>query len=154
MAKQSRREFLAHSMLSAATAASSWSVAAGPTWAEEANASGSTSPSEKLGVALLGTGMPNGRGTRSHLPFFSGRPDTEILWIVDPDEKNGLAAVELAAKNQGRAPSSPATCERRSRIEASTSFRSPRPITGIRWPRFGRCRPEKTSMSRSQSATT
>ncbi len=104
MAKQSRREFLEQSMLSAAAAAvaaGSWSTAAGRAMAEEATKSGSDSPNEKLGVAIIGAG---GRGAHSHLPIYARLPDTEILWIVDPDESRGQTAAKDAAKKQGREP--------------------------------------------------
>ncbi|HEX4147280.1 MAG TPA: Gfo/Idh/MocA family oxidoreductase [Pirellulales bacterium] len=102
MTRQSRREFLEQSMLSAAAAAvaSGWNAQVAQ--AEEAASSRSTSPNEKLGVAIVGAG---GRGAHSHMPNWM-RPDTgtEILWIVDPDEKRGRAAVDQAKKGQRRAP--------------------------------------------------
>jgi predicted dehydrogenase len=103
MSRQSRREFLEQSMLAAAaaTAAGSFGSLAGRAFAAEANRSESKSPNEKLGVAVVGIG---GRGTGSHLSFFSGRDDVEVLWLVDPDEKRGNAPVASVTKKQGRAP--------------------------------------------------
>lgn len=103
MTRQSRREFLEHAMLSAAAAAAaSLSTASGRAAADETAVAGSTSPNEKLGIAIIGLGD---RGAHSHLTNYL-RPGTgtEILWLVDPNEKNGENAVKQAAKNQDRAP--------------------------------------------------
>jgi predicted dehydrogenase len=107
MTKQSRREFLEQSMLSAAAAAaaaSSWGALSGRATAEEVVASVSTSSNEKLGVAIVGAG---GRGNGSHLTFFTDEkksPGTQVLWIVDADEKRGHEAVKRASKRQSREP--------------------------------------------------
>ncbi|HTU27212.1 MAG TPA: Gfo/Idh/MocA family oxidoreductase [Pirellulales bacterium] len=104
MSSQSRREFLERSMWSAAAAAAATTLGAyaGRTQADESEAPATNSPNEKLGVALIGAG---GRGGESHLPAFAkGLPDTEVLWIVDPDEKRGQERVKQAEKLQGRAP--------------------------------------------------
>ncbi|HEX4147279.1 MAG TPA: Gfo/Idh/MocA family oxidoreductase [Pirellulales bacterium] len=102
MIRQSRREFLEQSMLSAAAAAAaSWSTAVGRARAEEASTAGSTSPNETLGVAIIGAG---GRGGDTHLPILTRLPGVEVLWIVDPDEKIGQERVKQAAKIQGREP--------------------------------------------------
>jgi predicted dehydrogenase len=72
--------------------------------AEEAAASQSSSPNEKLGVVIVGVG---GRGNGSHLTFFTDEkksPGTEVLWVIDPDEKRGQEAVKRAAKRQNREP--------------------------------------------------
>jgi predicted dehydrogenase len=100
---QSRREFLQHSMLSAAAAAAaSMSIASRSAWAAEVTTARPTGPNEKLGLALVGAG---GRGTHSHLPCFNGLGETEVLWIVDPDEGRGQAAVTQTARTQkNRAP--------------------------------------------------
>jgi len=96
MSLRSRRQFLEDSMFAtaAALAASSKSAFA----ADEEKQS--TSPNEKLGVAVVGV---NGRGT-SHLGAFSERKDTEVLYVVDPDERVGQRRVEETAKRQGRRP--------------------------------------------------
>jgi predicted dehydrogenase len=107
MTRPSRREFLEQTMLSAAAAAaaaSHWSAFTGKATAEEVTTGGSTSPNERLGVAIIGAG---GRGNSSHLSFYLDQkksPDTEVLWIVDADEKNGHEAVKRASKAQTREP--------------------------------------------------
>jgi len=60
----------------------------------------SVSPNEKIGVAVIGAG---GRGN-SHLSAFSGRSDTEVLYICDVDAKTGGGKVAGVEKKQGRAP--------------------------------------------------
>ncbi|HEY1785581.1 MAG TPA: Gfo/Idh/MocA family oxidoreductase [Pirellulales bacterium] len=103
MTRQSRREFLQQSMLSAAAAAAaSWSANGRSAWGADAAKSPPAGPSEKLGLIIVGAG---GRGTHSHMPVFNGLGQTEVLWIVDPDENKGQAAVKQAAQSQkGRAP--------------------------------------------------
>jgi len=89
MARQSRREFLEQSMFAAAAAVGGSTIA--PLLA---NAQQSTSPNERLRVAILGV---NGRG-QDHLNGFLPRKDCEVVAIVDPDEevgmKKGVARVE------------------------------------------------------------
>lgn len=58
------------------------------------------SPNEKLGVAVIGAG---GRGS-SHVSAFLADPRTEILYIVDADEKNGQAKCDAVEKRQGSRP--------------------------------------------------
>ncbi|QDV19062.1 Glucose--fructose oxidoreductase precursor [Gimesia panareensis] len=82
MSHQSRREFLEQSMFAAAGAAALSTSIPQLSAAE----SQSSSPNEKLRVALLGV---NGRG-QSHLGAYAGRKDTEIVAIVDPDESVGM----------------------------------------------------------------
>ena len=107
MTRQSRREFLArrefleYSMLSAASAALAAGGLSRSARAAEAVTSGSKSPGDKLGVAIVGTGD---RGAKTHLPILLKRDDVEILWLVDPDEERGQKAVEKAKEKQGRAP--------------------------------------------------
>lgn len=60
----------------------------------------STSPNEKIGVAVVGAG---GRGGE-HLSQFSGRKDAEVLYICDVDENVGRARVKGVAERQGREP--------------------------------------------------
>lgn len=89
MTRQTRREFLENSMLAAAAAATSGSVVTRLSAADQ-----SSSPNERLRVAVLGL---NGRGT-SHLEAFTGRKDTEVVAVCDPDSegpaKKGIAYVE------------------------------------------------------------
>lgn len=82
MSQQSRREFLEQSMFAAAGAAALGASVPHLSAAEKQ----SSSPNEKLRVALLGV---NGRG-QSHLGAFTGRKDTEVVAIVDPDESVGM----------------------------------------------------------------
>lgn len=95
MSKRTRRQFLEDSMFAAAAA-----VTAGSTTALAAQDQASTSPNEKLGVAIVGCG---GRGG-SHLNAFSGRPDTEVLYVVDVDDKHAAGKALAAKKKQGRTP--------------------------------------------------
>ncbi len=60
----------------------------------------STSPNEKIGVAVIGAG---GRGS-SHLSAFSGSSDSEVLYICDVDEAQGGKKVKGVADKQGRTP--------------------------------------------------
>jgi predicted dehydrogenase len=92
MSKQNRRDFLENSMLAAAAAA----VAAGPATSELVAAEeGSSSPNEKLRVAVLGV---RGRGG-SHISAFSRRKDTEVAVLCDPDEAVGNSRVESLKKS-------------------------------------------------------
>jgi predicted dehydrogenase len=97
MYRQSRREFLENSMFATAAAA----LAGGAANALAADEAQSTSPSERLRVAVLGV---NGRGA-DHLGGFMRRKDCEVVAICDPDEevgqKKGVAVVEKAT---GKAP--------------------------------------------------
>ena len=67
---------------------------------QAAQARQSTSPNEKLGIAVIGAG---GRGN-SHLSAFAGRSDTEVLYICDVDANTGGGKVAGVEKKQGRAP--------------------------------------------------
>lgn len=60
----------------------------------------SSSPSEKIGVAVIGAG---GRGS-SHLSAFSGSADSEVLYICDVDEKAAGGKAKGVEEKQGRAP--------------------------------------------------
>jgi predicted dehydrogenase len=96
MIRQSRREFLESSML-AATAAAMSGAATHVSAAEE----GSSSPNERLRVAVLGV---NGRG-QDHLSGFMGRKDCEVVAIVDPDEEVGMKkGVERVEKSTEKRP--------------------------------------------------
>ncbi len=126
MKQRSRRQFLEESMLAAAAAASvgSWRLAS----AEETTTS--TSPNEKIGVAMVGV---RGRGGE-HLKAYTSRTDTEVLWIVDADTNVGQARVdEVGKEHRAASRNSRKTCARPLPTRPSTSSRSPRPITGTRW---------------------
>lgn len=93
-----RRRFLEDSML-AATAALGAATLPGAL-ARAADAGKPATPNEKLGVAIIGC---RGRGME-HIENFAERPQTEILYICDVDEKVGQARARDAAKKQGREP--------------------------------------------------
>ena len=59
----------------------------------------SSSPNEKIGIAVIGAG---GRGS-SHLGAFSGSADSEVLYICDVDESAARKGKGVEEK-QGRAP--------------------------------------------------
>ncbi|TWT52231.1 Glucose--fructose oxidoreductase precursor [Thalassoglobus neptunius] len=59
----------------------------------------SSSPNEKIGVAVIGAG---GRGS-SHLGAFSGGADSEVLYICDVDTNAGRK-IKGVEEKQGRAP--------------------------------------------------
>ncbi len=99
MSRLSRRQLLDDSMLAAAATF----AASATRTARAGEERPSTSPNERLGVAVVGV---KGRGTE-HLENFATsdhRPDTEVLYIVDVDSKVGERRVEETAKRQGRAP--------------------------------------------------
>jgi len=91
MASFTRRRFLEDSLLAAAAA-----VASGPVSRVLAAEDQPKSANEKLGVAVLGV---NGRG-RTHIGAFSGRSDTEILYIVDPDAAVGEGRAAAVSSKQ------------------------------------------------------
>ena len=96
MSNRTRRQFLEDSMFAAAAA-----VVAAPAAAAFADEDKpSKSPNEKLGVAVVGCG---GRGG-SHLSAFAGRPDTEVLYVVDVDENAAKRRARFVADKQGREP--------------------------------------------------
>jgi predicted dehydrogenase len=94
MARFSRRRFLEDSLLAAAAAA------AVPMTRALAGEKQSRSPNEKLGVAVVGCG---GQGS-AHLKAYASRKDTQVLYVVDPDETIGNQKVEQVAKLQDRKP--------------------------------------------------
>jgi predicted dehydrogenase len=96
MMKKSRRQFLEDSMLAATAALAAGATSTAPVYAADT----STSPNEKLGVAVVGV---RGRGME-HIKNFASRPDTEILYICDADENVGRARCRDAESKQGRAP--------------------------------------------------
>jgi len=100
MTNRSRRQFLEDSMFAAAAALAA-GAAGSALGADAAEAEKqSTSPNEKLGVAVVGV---RGRGGE-HLSAFSGRKDTEVLYIVDADEKVGNNRAKEVGDRQGRKP--------------------------------------------------
>jgi predicted dehydrogenase len=100
MSDSSRRQFLTDSLLAAAAAAAAASPLASA-WAAETTETQSKSPNEKLGIACIGV---NGRG-ESHLQFFGGRDDTEVVVICDADSNVGEKRCdEVAKKQNGRRP--------------------------------------------------
>ena len=94
MKRYDRRRFLEDSMLATAAAVTAGTA---PLLADDAP---STSPGEKLAVASIGV---RGRGA-SHLRFFAGRPDTEVVAICDVDSQVGAQRAAQIAERQGRAP--------------------------------------------------
>jgi predicted dehydrogenase len=97
MTRCSRRRFLEDSILAASVAAAGPLSLAKAMAAEEKQ---STSPSEKLRVAVVGV---RGRGGE-HIQAFLARKDVEIAYIVDCDEKVGNQRADAIAKKQGRRP--------------------------------------------------
>jgi len=91
MTRISRRRFLEESLLSAAAAGAASHVLAGE--------SPSTSPNEKLSVAVIGV---RGRGG-DHARFFASRPDCQITYVCDADRDVGAGAAQKFAQD-GREP--------------------------------------------------
>ena len=114
MSSRTRRQFLEDSMFAAAAAvaasSTSFSLAADATKPLK-------SPNEKLGVAIVGCG---GRGG-DHLRSFAAMPETEVLYVVDVDEKHGRDKAAAAAKPKGASRKSSPTCAKRSTIKRSMS---------------------------------
>jgi len=96
MFRQSRREFLEQSMLTAAAAAMAGASLPAPASADEQ----SSSPNERLRIAVLGV---HGRG-KDHLGGFVGRKDCEVVAIGDPDEAVGQKAADDVEKKTGKRP--------------------------------------------------
>jgi predicted dehydrogenase len=97
MSTVSRRRFLEDSMFAAAAAVAAGS--AGELFAQQ-EPQQSASPNERLGAAVVGTRWQG----NSHLSAFSGRKDTEVLYVVDCDERIGRERVDQVAERQGRKP--------------------------------------------------
>ncbi len=95
MTAYSRRRFLEDSLLAAAALATASAVPARA--AEERQ---STSPGERLSVAIVGVG---GRGGE-HIREFLNRKDCEITYICDADSKIGGNRAEQVGKEQKRKP--------------------------------------------------
>ncbi|NLY03002.1 MAG: Gfo/Idh/MocA family oxidoreductase [Rhodopirellula sp.] len=94
MVRQTRRRFLEDTLLAAAAMAT---TPAAQVWSAEG---ASTSANEKLGAAVIGVG---GRGV-SHLDALVSRPDTEVVCIVDCDERTGQQQADQVSQRQGRRP--------------------------------------------------
>ncbi len=93
MTKRNRRQFLEESMLAAAAA-----VTASRPHGLLADVEPVTRDTvDKLGVAVLGV---RGRG-KSHIGFFAGRSDTEVLYVCDPDCEVGQRRADQTARRQG-----------------------------------------------------
>jgi len=96
MGKRTRRQFLEDSMFATAAA-----VAAGSSTQLLADETQSSSPNERLSVAVMGV---RGRGG-SHLGAFAGRKDTEVTYVCDADREVGMKRTAEVSKRQGgRAP--------------------------------------------------
>ncbi|MBL9122611.1 MAG: Gfo/Idh/MocA family oxidoreductase [Planctomycetaceae bacterium] len=98
MTDLNRRRFLEDSMFAAAAAVAAGSVTQA-LGAEEA-APQSTSPIEKLGVAIIGAG---GRGG-DHINNFASRQDVEVLYVCDADLRRAEGRAKEVTKKQGREP--------------------------------------------------
>ncbi len=90
----SRRRFLEESILAATAAISAPSIAAA------AENKQSSSPNERLAIAVIGTG---GRGG-AHVSAFAGRKDCEVRAVCDADLNRARSAQKAAEKKQGRKP--------------------------------------------------
>ena len=97
MSNRSRRQFLEESMLAAVAA---MGAIAGSEPLHGAETEQSSSPIEKLGVAVVGVRNRGG----AHIAAFTARQDTEILWIVDVDRSIGEAKATAIGSQQGRKP--------------------------------------------------
>lgn len=96
MTHVSRREFLENSLFASAAAALAGTVTTSvPALAQ------SSSPNEKLRVAVLGL---NGRG-QDHLGGFMRRKDCEVVAVCDPDSEVGhKKGVDVVEKATGKKP--------------------------------------------------
>ncbi len=143
MPARSRRQFM-QEMIAATSAAAA--AGASSALAAENESAESTSPSEKLGIAIIGV---NGRG-QSHIGAFLNRKDTEILYIVDADEKVGQKRVAEIAKKQTRAPKFVQDMREAMADKSVDIVTTATPITGTRWSPFGAFSTARTCMWRSR----
>ena len=97
MTSRTRRQFLEESLVAATLAAMPLGSLLA---AEKPQKLKKKPPGERLGAAIVGVG---GRGGE-HVRQFLENPDTEIVYVVDADEKVGQSRVAAIAKRQGRAP--------------------------------------------------
>jgi len=93
MVQRTRREFLQHSLYTAAA------LSAAPMFSTRSGAQ-AASANDKLLCAVIGC---NGRGG-DHINGFSRRQDCEIVYIVDIDEKVGAKGCDAVEKRTGRRP--------------------------------------------------
>jgi predicted dehydrogenase len=100
MSRFTRRRFLEDSMFATAAAVAAAASARTARAQEGAGAAKKAAPSDRLRVAVLGV---NGRGM-SHVRAFSGRPDTEVAIICDPDEATFAKAKKYVEDKTGKAP--------------------------------------------------
>jgi predicted dehydrogenase len=100
MSRFTRRRFLEDSMFATAAAIAAAAQARGARAQEGAGSARKAAPSDRLRVAVLGV---NGRGM-SHVRAFSGRPDTEVAIICDPDEATFARAKKQVEEKTGKAP--------------------------------------------------
>lgn len=96
IAYSTRRDFLRQSVFTAAAASAATAIPS-RCWAEDEQPKNTA---ERLGVAVVGV---NGRGG-DHINAWVGRKDTEILYVVDADEKVGNGRADQIYKKQGRRP--------------------------------------------------
>lgn len=98
MSRRHRRQFLEDSMFAAAAAVA---MGSGASRAMAQEPEGSSSPNERLNVAVVGV---KGRGG-DHIAGFSGRKDTRITWICDVDTEVGASrSKQVADRQNGEAP--------------------------------------------------
>ena len=100
MTKGNRRQFLEQSLVAATAAAILPAQLALGADKKKQEKPKKKSPGERLSVAIVGVG---GRGSE-HIRQFLALPETEITYIVDPDEKIGQMRVAAIAKKQERKP--------------------------------------------------
>ena len=99
MAKKTRRQFIEDSMFATAAAVTAGSAASAA--GSSAAGSESSSPNERLNVAVVGV---RGRGN-SHISAFASRKDTQVTWICDTDRDIGNKRVkEVGKRQQGNEP--------------------------------------------------
>jgi predicted dehydrogenase len=98
MSSLSRRQFIQDSILAGAAAAAVTAPAMSLFAADEAKPS--TSPNEKIGIAVIGV---RGRG-QAHLNYFGQRSDVEVVAICDVDADVGQKRCDEFNKKNGYRP--------------------------------------------------
>ena len=142
-----RRRFLEQSLLAAGMGI----TAMGEVPARAGSRSGRPlGANDRIRIALIGV---NGRGM-DHLKGYVDKLDVDIAAICDPDLTSSPALRPLWRRRAKPKPEAVQDIRELLAMKRSTPSPSPRPITGTRWPRSGRCSRAKMSMSRSPSATT
>ena len=94
MNRLNRRRFLEESILAATAALSAPSIMVA------AENKQSSSPNEKLAVAVIGTGSRGG----AHVRAFAERKDCEVRAVCDPDLNRARSAQQAVEKKQGLKP--------------------------------------------------